>query len=501
MPYMIVDDGKNFCVHKQNSDKSAGEKLKCYTDKKEATKYLQALYANVKESTVPVVEMSMAITKASFDTKSQTMRFRMVASDTSKDVFGERMSLELFNDFTRRIETGAEVPAPFKSILAEKSGWTGGMPYVSIAHYKSGIEGKNIPADTEKVYVDGECLKSTATCRNTPLGKAVFSALKADLEGKSKFEDKVRVSIGFLDLAHSHGDKIFTRDTLDKECVMCKNGVGDKVYLKGQLVHFALTRAPANLNTSAEVDMSKITTKREDAESIVGESLAEEIEINKSTADAEPEILVVKAEPVVEESKKKVVDSPAEDAAEGPEDASPDAEDAAEGEMPMDEMPADHKKKMMKKTEVVELSALDTAFSAFKDEIVKLKSTMTKDEALKALQPGFESLAKAVQDEFADAPAPVQVTATIDPALTELLTKLSTTIDGLVEKVGAISTEVTILKSQTSLTQKTIKSTDAPAPRSVQVERANPTSFIIPDIQAQKPMSIKELALRSVQPQ
>lgn len=499
MPYMIVNSGKSFCVHKQNSDKSAGEKLKCYDNKPDAEKYLRALYANVKQSTAPIVEMSMAITKASFDTKSQTMRFRMVASDTGEDVFGEKMSLELFNDFTKRIETGADVPTPFKSILSEKSGWSGGMPYVSIAHYKSGIEGKNIPADTEKVYVDGECLKAIATCRNTPLGKAVFSALKADLEGKSTYEDKVRVSIGFLDLAHSHGDKIFTRDTLDKECVMCKNNVGNKVYLKGQLVHLALTRAPANPRTDTEVDMSQIKTKREDAQSIVGESLAEEIEVNKSATDAEPEILVVKAEvPVVEESKKKVVDSPAEDTAEGPEDASPDAEDTAEGEMPMDEMPADKKKKMMKKSEVVERTALDTAFDTFKGRVVELKS-MTKDEALKALQPDFELLAKAVQDEFADAPAPTKVVASIDPALGDLLVKLSTTIDTLVEKVGAISTEVTMLKSQSALTQKVGK-TEVAAPRNVQVERAAPSMGFM-DIQAQKPMSIKELALRSVQPQ
>ena len=47
MPYMIVssEDGSEHCVHKQNEDKSPGEKMKCYPDKEEASKYLKALYA------------------------------------------------------------------------------------------------------------------------------------------------------------------------------------------------------------------------------------------------------------------------------------------------------------------------------------------------------------------------------------------------------------------------------------------------------------------------
>jgi hypothetical protein len=48
MPWMIVSNGNTHCVHKQNDDKTAGEKMKCYPSKEEANKYMAALYANTK---------------------------------------------------------------------------------------------------------------------------------------------------------------------------------------------------------------------------------------------------------------------------------------------------------------------------------------------------------------------------------------------------------------------------------------------------------------------
>lgn len=45
MPYKIIKDKGRYCVAKKT-----GEVLKCYSDKKEATKYLAALYANVKDA-------------------------------------------------------------------------------------------------------------------------------------------------------------------------------------------------------------------------------------------------------------------------------------------------------------------------------------------------------------------------------------------------------------------------------------------------------------------
>lgn len=482
MPYSLSKDGK--CVEKKMPDGSM-KTMKCYDNHADALAYLRALEINVKQSVV--TEMSMTVTKASFDPKTQTMRFRMVGSDTGPEVFGsERMSLELFNDFCTRIETSSPVAEPFKSVLEEKSGWSGGMPYVSVAHYKSGVNGANIPADIEKVYVDGEKLKAVAVCRDSVLGKAVYAALKDDLAGTSEYEDKIRVSIGFLDLKHSHGDFMFERNALENTCPMCENGVGDKVYLKGQLVHMALTRKPKNPRTDTEVDMAKdIKTKQDDAESIVGKALTEELEVNKSTTE-DVEILTVKA------------DMPKDHT--GKEDCTCKA-------------CADKKKEMMKSDVVepvvepvvdvvepevippVEKSALDTAVDSLKTHIEQVKS-LPREDALVQLQPEFELVAKAVRELF---PEPTVVKTELSPELNTFLQEFKTILTDVSGKVATLSSEVAVLKSQVAVGGQPAKN-EVPAPRNLQIERSI-ISPLLPDLANQKPMSIKELALRSVQTQ
>jgi hypothetical protein len=300
--------------------------------------------------------MQMTVTKASFDKESGERRIRMVASDTSEDYFEERMSVQLFNSFIMHIEE--PVPDMWRPVIEEK-GWNGGMPYTSISHYPSGTNGANIPADIKSIYVDGDRLKSIAVARNNGFGNRLWESLKADIDGTSEYDEKVRVSIGFIDLQHSHGDKVFTRDTLETRCAMCENGVGNKVYLDGILVHLAYTRVPANPNTSAEVmKMAEINTRKEDAQSIVGE-LAEELEVNKSMVS---DVLVTKDEIVEEE----VVDTVSTE--------EPVVEEAVEEEKPApieepttQEVPAifDEPK-----------SALDLALESFKSKVTEMKSCL-----------------------------------------------------------------------------------------------------------------------------
>jgi hypothetical protein len=96
----------------------------------------------------PIVELSMAVTKASFDKDSGEKRIRMAASDTGEDFFGERMSTELFHNFVRRMNE--PLPEAWRSVIEELS-WSGGMPYASISHYKSGANESNLAADIQKV--------------------------------------------------------------------------------------------------------------------------------------------------------------------------------------------------------------------------------------------------------------------------------------------------------------------------------------------------------------
>src|SRR3990167_4208799 len=68
-------------------------------------------------------EFSMVIIKAPFDRSdpnpNHRMRWRSVNSDTDEDLYEESMSLELFNDFTRRINDDVLVPDAFKDIVCE----------------------------------------------------------------------------------------------------------------------------------------------------------------------------------------------------------------------------------------------------------------------------------------------------------------------------------------------------------------------------------------------
>jgi hypothetical protein len=294
MPYEIVNENGKHCVKKKD-----GEVMKCYDSPKDAQDYLKALYANVRTSEVPT--FSMSITKASYDKFNSTPRhWRAVDSDIDKDLYDEQMSTELFDDFTNRINNETPVPEEFKSVICEDT-WCGGMPYLSIAHYKAGESGKNVPGKIEAIYKDGNKLKSKGTLDDTPLGRQVFDALCEDaIKQKSGEQDHlpVRISIGFLDLQHKHvavqgGQEFtFTRKGLGQICPLCEQGIGGKIYLKGQLVHLALTRVPVNPRTEmvAEKSMDAIVTKKDDAKSIVKE-LADELD-ERSLAEG---TLVVRA--------------------------------------------------------------------------------------------------------------------------------------------------------------------------------------------------------------
>lgn len=246
-----------------------------------------------------LAEFSMAIVKASFDKKDQTMRFRAVASDTEPDLYGESMTPELFQDFVRRIDEKEPIPEAFKSAICEET-WCGGLPYPSISHFRAGPNGSNVPGTLESVYIDGNRLKSVGVLHDTDLGRAVFKSLCDDLYAQKSGtdgHDPVRISIGFLDLQHSHvGNGMnytFERKGLTDQCPMCIQGIGGKVYQKGVLVHEAFTRVPVNPRTEAEVERSMsdaIVTKKDDAASIVGD-LAE-ILVDKSKAD----VLTIKSD-------------------------------------------------------------------------------------------------------------------------------------------------------------------------------------------------------------
>jgi len=304
------------------------------------------------------IEFDMTITRASFDKGTGEMRCRAVASDTVEDSYGDSMSIPLFNDFIARINNGEPVPEMYRSDF-----WEGGMPYVSISHYWD-LDGKAVPGEVRSVYVDGNRLKSLIVLDDSPLGRACFRAICDDLYGENPPEEKVRISIGFLDWQHRHKSNsvIFTRNSLDDKCVECFKGNTGLEFLRGQLIHEAFTRVPVNERTSIEVERSDMAkTREEDAASIIGEDLAEEIE-SESKLVGKSEALVVKSDEDVDET---VAESPESEEPEVVEEVEQPAEEQVETSDTVSELEDEADPPAEQKSEALEERAGPTTLQAY----------------------------------------------------------------------------------------------------------------------------------------
>lgn len=239
--------------------------------------------------------LTMFITRVSRDQQGRR-RWHATASGTKQDLYGEQMSIPLFRDFLARIEKGEAVPEPFSS-----AAWRGGMPYVSVAHYLD-QDGAGIVGMTERLWIDGDILKARGFFNDTPLGIASFNAIKRDLDERRPDNERVRISIAFIDYGHMHksiGE--FVRESLTDRCQYCESGAGEKEYRRGQLVHMALTRRPAYPETKIELEVRAMSasTRKEDAASIVGSEMAEELEkrakaLTERSAGIDPGVIVLK---------------------------------------------------------------------------------------------------------------------------------------------------------------------------------------------------------------
>lgn len=245
------------------------------------------------------VNASMHISKAVQDPKTGEMRWQSTSSDTLPDGYEDEMTLELYKSFIDRIESRQPVPEAYRS-----SFWQGGMPYVSLSHY-SDANGKNVPGMPTAVYIDGNKLKARGVMNDTPLGRACFKALQETIQRSIQAPSPVRVSIGFLDYQHQHkwSGTTFTRKSIDEVCPECEQRLAQegKVrglrFLDGHLIHLALTRVPVNPRTLMEIDKS-MPTQKEDAASIVGEELVEEVEKAELDGNTQKALVTKSEEPV-----------------------------------------------------------------------------------------------------------------------------------------------------------------------------------------------------------
>jgi hypothetical protein len=306
----------------------------------------------------PLESINLTITKATLIKGGG--RWACVASDTEQDKAMERTSLELFHNWIDRIKTGkaeSYLPAPR---------W----PFLGLSHYP-GLDGKGEGGLTDKAYIDGNRFKASGIFNQNPLGESLSSAIVTEraLIKKGEFEgNPIRISAGWYDLSHKHVNSghVFVRKSLMDKCPVCESdgakAQADKIYIDGQLDHFACTRVPMNVRTEiapeSEVmkSMSKKVTRLEDAKSIVSEEIAEDINneavsIGKSeTEDELPEAMVVRSDedeaaPDTEKAKGKKKTPPSFEA-----DDTADEEEVEDGdeEMEASKKPPKRKKEPMK---------------------------------------------------------------------------------------------------------------------------------------------------------
>ncbi|MHA2191064.1 MAG: hypothetical protein ACXAAP_12585 [Candidatus Thorarchaeota archaeon] len=417
-------------------------------------------------------EFSLFINKASLNKKTQEMHWYAVASDIEPDSYNDEMSLELYSDFEKRIETKELPPESHRSDY-----WQGGMPYLSVSHYLD-LNGFAVPGPTDNVYVDGKCLKSNGRFDNTVLGKACFDAICKDLYGeeKSENEDKIRISIAFIDWGHEHKSNgyEFNRKSLDEICPECLKeqfiGGEGKIFRKGHLIHLALTRVPVNERTSMEV--RSMPTQKQDSESIVGEELAEMIEERKDELQLEGKAdLVIKAdqedetpEAIVEESKHEMGEEDEEDK----DKKKKDKEEKAD----LVEEPVAH--------------VLEPAVSQFLSDYDEIfVANASYKEKLQAVQVAFENLGEAVKSSFAP---------TEDDRNQETLDEIKGMLTQLLSRQDATEQELAILK-QKSLTANPKESISQPVRRSLELDPGK--VFGLP-AQDGAPRSVREIARSTV---
>jgi hypothetical protein len=290
-----------------------------------------------------IVGLSFYITKAVQDKKTGEKRFSATCSNTKEDAFKTFMSLDLFKDFINRIHSGEQPPAEFRS-----DAWQGGMPYLSVSHYLD-LGGMAKAGDTTDLYIDGDYLKAKGTFGDNPVGTKAFEAVVRDLAEKP--EKPIRISIGFLDYGHKHGNIEWVRKGDYDTCPLCATELGPKVYTRGLLIHEALTRIPANVDTSIGLEERSmgddIVTRKDDAESIVGKELAEEMDeksklIGMSTAKPAAEVVIRTDKPAEEPVEEPALETVLEDEVEDDEPEEAESVEVVE-EARKDVTPADKK--------------------------------------------------------------------------------------------------------------------------------------------------------------
>jgi len=206
--------------------------------------------------------LSMAISKIA--KRQGVMHFETTASDDQWDSDDERLTIELFEDFIRQEEEE-------KAKLGEEYI----PPYLSISHYRMPI------GDVNEQWIQGNRFKTRGIFYDDKFGRALFKAILEERASGEEVEEPIKISIGFWPHeARDEGGRI--------------------AYTKGKFDHEASTRVPINVRaTFDEVIEKSMTTKKEDAASMIGEELAIELDDDERSRMEKGDLedgMVIKAE-------------------------------------------------------------------------------------------------------------------------------------------------------------------------------------------------------------
>lgn len=376
------------------------------------------------------------------------LRWMGRASDTFEDSLGTRMTKTLFMNFIRRAESYGE-------------------PYLGIAHYGS-LGGAGVAGPTTDMWIDGSMFKAKGTFNQNSLGLALYGALNTERSAQGLDpESRIRLSLGFLDLKHTHGAFVFERRSLYDECPFCGAADLPDTFLDGVLVHFAATRVPLNERSTLEIDDgigvqrsdAQGVTRFEDAASIVGESLASQLEILRLESAGDPDVelseTVVEmsaSQPEVEESPAQIhieeeitmpdelnvqlVEEPTEETnVETELEAAPRVEPGVEDQEPTP-APAASEVPLMAAT----MEPVQSAIATFSQAVLETLQTpgLSRDERLQQLQPALEEMSAAVvmgAETASDDPQAQLVTA----FRSALRDEMGPVVQGLQQVVMALS--------------------------------------------------------------
>ena len=382
---------------------------------------------------------------------------------------------------------GDEVtPEFFKSAAAQVANGLRPAPVLCVSHIDKGMPSDDWTAgDVEALYVDGDQPKAKGTFRDTLLGRAAFQAVRDDWSNKVPDNEKTRISMGFFD---EGSERLVTRmqDGTEK--------IGRRFRL-GWIKHLALTRVPVveetRIKAGLEVKSMPATTKKQDAASIVGDELAEQLLPEQETekADLSDDGMITKGDDAETEQQK----------AKKPEMEEDEPEDEMDGDgNPVSDEEDEEEKKDKKAKSLASQSAPtphDVTVAAFVDDFAtKCKAVLLTDgdrtDKFKALQEHINSFGEGVVElvKGSTPPSSRDIADVVAEAVQAAVVPLQDQLAGVKAELDDLKQKATLSASGTPPAPKPV-SLDTKA-RVVASEQTTPPDGI-------KKAKIKDLAWQS----